>query len=174
MTKKSPELESLMVKTAKPVAPKKTVVKKKEEKIVEQGPSEKKKVPRTSVFYGTGRRKCSIAKVWVFPGTGVIEINGVSAAAYLKCASLEDKVLKPLKILNQTEKYDARISVLGGGLSGQADAASLGVARALLEAEPTSRSPLKAEGLLTRDARIKERKKYGRKRARKGFQYRKR
>lgn len=131
------------------------------------------KVPALS-FYGTGKRKTSIAKVWLFPGTGVIEINGHSAEAYLPTEIEVKQIRKPLEVVGVFGKFDIKISVLGGGLMGQAGAVQHGISRALLLVDAENRKALKEEGFLTRDPRVKERKKYGRKRARKGFQFRKR
>ncbi|MGE4169285.1 MAG: 30S ribosomal protein S9 [Candidatus Margulisiibacteriota bacterium] len=130
-------------------------------------------MPKTS-YYGTGKRKSAIAKVWLFPGSGQMVINNEVAIAYLNTKILEDQVREPLKVLGLETKYDVVISTLGGGIVGQAGACQLGISRALLELNPEFRASLKPHGLLTRDPRIKERKKYGRKRARKGFQFRKR
>jgi len=131
------------------------------------------KVP-AGAFYGTGKRKTSIAKVWLFPGTGVIEINGMSSEAYLPTEIEVKQVNKPFEVVGLLGKFDARVSVLGGGLMGQAGAVQHGISRALLLVTAENRKPLKDEGFLTRDPRVKERKKYGKKRARKGFQFRKR
>jgi small subunit ribosomal protein S9 len=131
------------------------------------------KVPSVS-FYGTGKRKTSIAKVWLFPGSGLIEINGQTAEAYLPTEIEVKQIRKPLDVVGVFGKFDVKISVLGGGLMGQAGAVQHGISRALLLVDPENRKALKEEGFLTRDPRVKERKKYGRKRARKGFQFRKR
>ncbi|NBV41268.1 30S ribosomal protein S9 [bacterium] len=131
------------------------------------------KVP-AGAFYGTGKRKTSIAKVWLFKGNGTIVINGQAIGDYLPTDIEVKQVLRPLQILGLADQYDAKIVVLGGGLMGQAGAAQHGISRALLRVSPDNRKPLKDEGFLTRDPRVKERKKYGRKRARKGFQFRKR
>ena len=125
-------------------------------------------------FYGTGKRKSAIAKVWVFKGSGVVSINKKPANEYLNSAFLVDSLVEPLKVLNLDNKYDIFVKSLGGGLSGQAEAIKLGVSRALVSMNSEFRSSLKNEGLLSRDSRVKERKKYGRKRARKGYQFRKR
>ena len=125
-------------------------------------------------FYGTGKRKSAIAKVWVFKGTGVVSINKKPANEYLNSSFLVNSLIEPLKVLNLENKYDIFVKSLGGGLSGQAEAIKLGVSRALVLMNTEYRSSLKAEGLLSRDSRVKERKKYGRKRARKGYQFRKR
>ncbi len=131
------------------------------------------KVPKES-YYGTGRRKCSIAKVWMFKGSGQTEVNGQTLLEYYKREILVESLLRPLKMLNMEDKFDIRISTLGGGLSGQSDAAQLGIARAVVVLDANFKKQLKDAGFLTRDSRIKERKKYGRKRARKGYQFRKR
>jgi small subunit ribosomal protein S9 len=131
------------------------------------------KVP-TGSAYGTGKRKTSIARVWVFPGSGTIEINGQSLSEYLPTDIEVKHVVKPLAKLGLESSYDVKVSVVGGGLIGQAGAAQHGIARALLLVNPEFRKALKEDGFLTRDPRVKERKKYGRKRARKGFQFRKR
>ena len=125
-------------------------------------------------FYGTGKRKCAIAKVWLFKGTGKIVVNKTDAKDYFNLESMVKNIKKPLDKLNITNKYDCFIRTLGGGKSGQQDAIILGISRALVEMNSEFRPSLKEEGFLSRDSRIKERKKYGRKRARKGYQFRKR
>ena len=133
----------------------------------------KLKVPQ--VFsYGTGKRKSSIAKVWLFEGKGNISVNNLECANYFGSKLDAVEILKPLEILGLSAKYDVKASVLGGGKAGQVDAVILGISRALLELNPTFREKLKAEGFLTRDPRVKERKKYGLRKARKAPQYRKR
>jgi small subunit ribosomal protein S9 len=131
------------------------------------------KVPQSS-NYGTGKRKNAIAKVWLFEGTGQISINNKLPLSYLGSEVLVSTILRPLELLGLSAKYDVKISTLGGGLVGQADACAHGISRALLELNESFRQKLKEAGLLTRDSRIKERKKYGRKKARKGYQFRKR
>ncbi len=127
----------------------------------------------SKVYYGTGRRKTSVAKVRLYPGTGKIEVNGLDVNTYFPMATLVLDLKQPLQVLGAEEKYDAKIEVLGGGYSGQAGAVRLGIARALLEAHE-DRATLKANGLLTRNSRSKERKKYGLKKARKASQFSKR
>jgi small subunit ribosomal protein S9 len=131
------------------------------------------KIPAQS-FYGTGKRKSAIAKVWIYKGTGKITINKQPAVDYVKSDLLVTQILRPLKQLSLESSYDCTITCLGGGIVGQVGACQLGIARALLLASSDNRKPLKVEGFLTRDPRVKERKKYGKKRARKGFQFRKR
>ncbi len=123
----------------------------------------------------TGRRKCSIAVAKVVSGKGRVFINGRTLKGYLgNRPSLEMTIYRPLVLTENQDKFDVRVKVTGGGVSAQADAIQLAVARALVEMNEEYKSALKQEGLLTRDARIKERKKYGRKRARKRFQFSKR
>ena len=124
--------------------------------------------------YGTGKRKESIAKVWLEPGAGNILINNKKAREYLKRESLEETIKQPLTVTNTLGTYDVHATVVGGGLSGQCGALRLGISRALLETNPNHRLPLKRAGFLTRDSRIVERKKYGRPGARKRFQFSKR
>ncbi|MEB3244966.1 MAG: 30S ribosomal protein S9 [Vampirovibrionales bacterium] len=133
------------------------------------------KYPKTG-YRGTGRRKCAIAQVRLLSGgKGLVRINGKSMTEYLSNRpSLHKTALLPLEVANLADKFTVVVRARGGGLSGQADAIQLGVARALLAYQESLREALKPAGLLTRDARIKERKKYGRKRARKRFQFSKR
>ncbi|MHB1133395.1 MAG: 30S ribosomal protein S9 [Chloroflexota bacterium] len=126
-------------------------------------------------FYGTGRRKSAVARVRVFPGTGQIIVNGKPlperVGGYL---TLEAIVTAPLRVTNQVGKFSVMAKVSGGGITGQAGAISHGMARALVLADETFKPLLRRAGLLTRDPRVKERKKYGLKRARKAPQYTKR
>ena len=126
------------------------------------------------VFYGTGRRKSSIARVRLVEGKGTITINGKNIDEYLGTDTLKVIVRQPLTATNTTDKYDVICKVQGGGFTGQAGAIRLGIARALLEANSEYRPTLKAAGFLTRDPRMKERKKYGLKKARKAPQFSKR
>lgn len=127
-------------------------------------------------YRGTGRRKEAIAQVRLLPnGSGLVRINGKTMEGYLgNQPMLHRRVLQPLQLTELERTFTLVVRTRGGGLSGQADAIRLGVARALLQYQESLREALKPEGLLTRDARIKERKKYGRKRARKRFQFSKR
>ncbi len=124
--------------------------------------------------YGTGRRKSSIARVWLVPGKGSIKINKRTLDNYFGRESLLNVVEKPLELANKKNELDVFAKVEGGGITGQAGAIQHGIARALLQYDPTLRLILKKEGLLTRDARMKERKKYGQKGARARFQFSKR
>ena len=126
------------------------------------------------VFYGTGRRKSSIARVRLVEGKGTITINGKDIDEYLGQETLKVIVRQPLTATNTTDKYDVICTVQGEGFTGQAGAIRLGVARALLEANSEYRPILKSAGFLTRDPRMKERKKYGLKKARKAPQFSKR
>ena len=125
-------------------------------------------------YYGTGRRKCAIARVWLTPGEGKILVNDRDFKEYLGRPVLEILVQSPFVTLGIEGRYDIRATTTGGGISGQAGALRLGISRALLELDSEFRKSLKAAGFLTRDSRVKERKKYGRKRARRAFQFSKR
>ena len=125
-------------------------------------------------FYATGKRKQAIAKVWIKPGSGNVTVNTKEIKDYFMRDSLVRNIQQPLTCTSTTESYDISATVIGGGLSGQAGALRLGVSRALIEADPGHRAALKRGGFLTRDARVVERKKYGRPGARKRFQFSKR
>ena len=127
------------------------------------------------VYWGTGRRKTSVARVRVIPGNGTITINGRPGDNYLNYnPSYLNAVRAPLDTLGLTKEYDILVNVRGGGLTGQADAIKQGAARALCDLSPDNRKPLKSEGHLSRDPRAKERRKYGLKKARKAPQFSKR
>ena len=124
--------------------------------------------------YGTGRRKESVARVWLKPGNGEITVNGREMADYFGRSVLQTLVLQPFSIADRLGRYDVFCTVRGGGLSGQAGAVRHGISRALVDYEPELRSVLKAEGMMTRDSRTVERKKYGLMKARRSFQFSKR
>ena len=126
------------------------------------------------VYYGTGRRKSSIARVRLYEGTGKITINGKDIEEFTDLETLKVIIRQPLTVTNTTAKYDVICTVKGGGFTGQAGAVRHGIARALNEANNEYRPILKSNGFLTRDPRMKERKKYGLKKARKAPQYSKR
>ncbi|HEU6446842.1 MAG TPA: 30S ribosomal protein S9 [Verrucomicrobiae bacterium] len=128
----------------------------------------------TNEFLGTGRRKTSIARVRLATGNGKITVNGREFENYFPVETLRATVTQPLALTGTAEKLDVRINITGGGPNGQAGAARHGIARALLQFDANLRPQLKAEGLLTRDPRMKERKKYGQPGARKRFQFSKR
>jgi len=125
-------------------------------------------------FSATGRRKCSVARVRLIPGSGNITVNGKSLSDYLARRILEIVVNAPLVVTETTDKYDVLVNVYGGGTTGQAGAIRHGIARALIVAQPELRPILKKNGFLTRDPRMKERRKYGLKKARKAPQFSKR
>lgn len=127
-----------------------------------------------SRYLATGRRKRATARVSLISGKGIIVVNGLPVERYFSRPVWRYLLVQPLEISETSGQYDVNINVSGGGLSGQAAAARLGISKALLEISPQWRTPLKKEGLLTRDPREKERKKYGQKGARKRFQYSKR
>ena len=124
--------------------------------------------------YATGRRKNAIARVWVKPGSGKITVNGRESESYFMRPVLRMVINQPFEVTNRTGQFDVVCTVTGGGLSGQAGALRHGISRALTYFEPGLRAALKAEGFLTRDARTVERKKYGRAKARRSFQFSKR
>lgn len=128
---------------------------------------------KSDVFYGTGRRKSSVARVYLKAGKGNITVNGKPVDEYFPFKVLILDLKQPLTFVGVTEKYDVNVTVKGGGFQGQAGAVRLGIARALLEAGE-DRAALKANGMLTRDSRVKERKKYGLKKARRAPQFSKR
>lgn len=125
-------------------------------------------------FYGTGRRKSSVARVYLVPGSGKITINKKDMDEYFGLETLKIIVRQPLEATNTTDKYDVRVNVRGGGFTGQAGAIRHGIARALLTVDGEYRPTLKKAGFLTRDPRMKERKKYGLKAARRAPQFSKR
>ena len=124
--------------------------------------------------YATGRRKKSIAKVWLKKGTGIIIVNGKNYEEYFKRVNHKSELTKPFEIINQSTSYDVRCSVKGGGHSGQVGAMIHGISKALLQFDSTLKPALKKEKLTTRDSRAVERKKYGHRKARRSFQFSKR
>ena len=125
-------------------------------------------------YYGTGKRKSSIARVWLTPGTGVITVNTKTIDAYFGRETSKMIIRQPLELTENVDKFDIFVTVKGGGDSGQAGAIKHGITKALLEVDVAYRAPLKAAGFITRDSRVKERKKYGKAAARKSFQFSKR
>ena len=124
--------------------------------------------------YATGRRKKSIARVWLKKGSGSININGKKMTNYFKNQNLQTAVCRPFAVVKRENEFDVRCTVKGGGLSGQAGAIIHGIARGLVQFEPDLKLPLKKEKLTTRDSRAVERKKYGHRKARRSFQFSKR
>ncbi len=180
-TKKSSNKNSKEPKKVN-VVKKKVVVKKqvKEAPVSEAPKVEPVKLVKEALkvkqdaLYATGRRKESTAKVWLFKGTGVVKINQLNPLDYLSSERLVNQVMLPLNLLSLNKKYDVRIDVVGGGLTGQAEASLLGLSRAVLLINEDFKSTLRTNGLLTQDRREKERKKYGKRGARKSPQFRKR
>jgi len=125
-------------------------------------------------YYGTGKRKSSIARVWLTPGTGVITVNSKNIDDYFGRETSKMVIRQPLELTENVGKYDIYVTVKGGGDSGQAGAIKHGITKALLEVDAAYRAPLKQAGFITRDSRVKERKKYGKAAARKSFQFSKR
>lgn len=129
---------------------------------------------QVAYYYGTGRRKCSIARVRLVPGNGSVLVNGKPLAEVVGRLTLQNLITQPLRVTQTTGQFIVQATVEGGGVSGQAGAISLGIARALVRFDENLKAQLRKFGLLTRDPRVKERKKYGLKRARKAPQYTKR
>ena len=125
-------------------------------------------------YYSTGKRKNAIAKVWLAPGDGTVTVNKRASGEYFGRRTLEALILQPFEATNTVGRYSVMAQALGGGISGQAGALRHGISKALVEADPELRPTLRRQGFLTRDPRVKESKKYGRKRARRGFQFSKR
>ncbi len=125
-------------------------------------------------FYGTGKRKSSVARVWLKPGAGRIVVNNKTLDEYFGRETSKMVVRQPLELTENVGKFDVFVNVCGGGDSGQAGAIKHGITKALLEADPELRGNLKKAGFITRDSRVKERKKYGRRAARARFQFSKR
>ncbi len=125
-------------------------------------------------FYATGKRKSAIAKVWLSEGTGDIKVNGRAVEDYFTMDTAREMVFQPLSVTESGNKFDFMIKVSGGGIAGQAGAVKHGISKVLQEFDPEMRALLKKAGYLTRDARIKERKKYGQRGARARYQFSKR
>ena len=139
-----------------------------------QNKLEKIKLDFKDSKYATGRRKTSIAKVWLKKGTGKIHVNGKNYDSYFKRDTHKMQLLKPFELINQITSYDVKCNVKGGGATGQVGAMVLGISRALVQFDPNFKSTLKKEKLTTRDSRSVERKKYGHRKARRSFQFSKR
>ncbi len=137
-------------------------------------PLREKEVDAQGRSYATGRRKDAVARVWLKPGTGLITVNGRDQTVYFARPTLRLVINQPFDVTARVGQYDIVATVKGGGLSGQAGAVKHGIAQALSKFEPALRSAVKAEGFLTRDSRTVERKKYGKAKARKSFQFSKR
>ncbi|HEY8064962.1 MAG TPA: 30S ribosomal protein S9 [Methylosinus sp.] len=137
-------------------------------------PKYEQKLDKYGRAYATGKRKNAVARVWIKPGTGKISVNGRDVTVYFARPVLRMILQQPLGVANRVGQYDLVVTVAGGGLSGQAGAVRHGLAKALTHYEPELRSALKREGFLTRDSRVVERKKYGKRKARRSFQFSKR
>ena len=137
-------------------------------------PVREPKIDAQGRSYATGKRKNAVARVWVKPGSGRIIVNGRAVEVYFARPVLRMLINQPFAVANRVGQFDVVCTVIGGGLSGQAGAVRHGISKALTYYEPTLRAPLKAAGFLTRDSRVVERKKYGRAKARRSFQFSKR
>ena len=131
-------------------------------------------MPPATRYYGTGKRKDAVARVWIAPGTGTVTVNDRPVEKYLGRLVLQRLIQQPFEVTEMVGRFDVIARCKGGGISGQAGAIRHGISKALLEANPDLRPTLRKLGFLTRDPRVKERKKYGRKGARRGFQFSKR
>ena len=154
------ELETLGAEVSVPAAP--------------PAPLREKEVDAQGRSYATGRRKDAVARVWLKPGSGKIVVNGRDQTVYFARPTLRLVINQPFTVTDRVDQYDIVATVKGGGLSGQAGAVKHGIAQALTKFEPVLRIAVKAEGFLTRDSRTVERKKYGKAKARKSFQFSKR
>ena len=125
-------------------------------------------------YHAVGKRKTAIARVWMRPGEGSIEVNRRAMESYFPLERGRKSIMQPLQLTGTVGKFDIKVNVKGGGITGQADAIRHGISRALLEANPELRDTLKRAGFLSRDSRVKERKKYGKRGARASFQFSKR
>ena len=139
-----------------------------------EAPKHVQKIDALGRAYATGKRKDAVARVWIKPGSGTITVNTRPVDVYFARPVLRMILQQPLQVANRAGQYDIIVTVAGGGLSGQAGAVRHGLAKALTHYEPDLRPTLKKEGFLTRDPRVVERKKYGRKKARRSFQFSKR
>ena len=142
--------------------------------VANEAPRYVQKLDKYGRAYATGKRKNAVARVWIKPGSGKVTVNGRDIEVYFARPVLLMILQQPLVVSRRLGQYDLIVSVAGGGLSGQAGAVRHGLAKALTHYEPDLRTPLKKEGFLTRDSRVVERKKYGRKKARRSFQFSKR
>ncbi|HWK38999.1 MAG TPA: 30S ribosomal protein S9 [Hyphomicrobium sp.] len=142
--------------------------------VAQAAPQHVQKLDSLGRAYATGKRKNAVARVWIKPGKGVITVNAKDYTAYFARPVLQMLLQQPLSAANRSSQYDIMVTVAGGGLSGQAGAVRHGISKALTYFEPDLRSILKKGGFLTRDSRVVERKKYGRMKARRSFQFSKR
>lgn len=141
---------------------------------VKEKPSSVGGSPTAPVAHGVGRRKSSVARVWLRKGNGKMTVNGRTCDEYFNTKFLRQSAKTPFQVCEQSKIYDVEVNIAGGGVSAQADAVKLGFARALVSIDEALKPELRKHGLLTVDARVKERKKYGRKAARRRFQFVKR
>ncbi len=139
-----------------------------------EAPKHVQKLDKQGRAYATGKRKDAVARVWLKPGTGKITVNDRAVEVYFARPVLRMVLTQPLQLVDRLTQYDLVVTVAGGGLSGQAGAVRHGLSKALTYYEPALRGPLKKEGFLTRDSRVVERKKFGRAKARRSFQFSKR
>lgn len=170
------DLASLTAGAAAPAAPaaEEAAVEAPVTPVVPETPLREQELDKLGRAYATGRRKDAVARVWVKPGTGKITVNGRDQEIYFARPTLRLVINQPFAVTEREGQYDVICTVKGGGLSGQAGAVKHGIAQALTKYEPALRTAVKQEGFLTRDSRTVERKKYGRAKARRSFQFSKR
>ena len=144
------------------------------EKNIENIKDKKIKLDFKDSHYATGKRKASIARIWIKKGSGKVYVNGKNMINYFPRANHQNLLMRPLEITSRISEYDVRCNVKGGGMSGQVGAIINGISKALLKYEPDLKTTLKKEKLTTRDSRVVERKKYGHRKARRSFQFSKR
>ncbi len=176
MTETKKTTTAKKVAAPKKSAPKATVAKAVASKAITQKTTATKAadVKLGNATYATGKRKDSVARVYLFPGKGNITVNDVAMAEYFRRPVLQMIIAQPFNVTKRDGAYDVRVMVMGGGLSGQAGAVKHGISKALEKAEPELRAALKAAGFLTRDSRVVERKHYGVRKARRSTQFSKR
>ncbi|HEU4958437.1 MAG TPA: 30S ribosomal protein S9 [Sphingomicrobium sp.] len=167
-TNDAPAAETATVETADTVEAPAPVV------VQAEAPLREQQLDKYGRAYATGRRKDAVARVWLKPGSGKIEVNGRDQSIYFARPTLRLVINQPFGVTDRVGQYDVVATVKGGGLSGQAGAVKHGIAQALSRYEPALRTAVKREGFLTRDSRVVERKKYGRAKARRSFQFSKR
>ena len=166
--------ETVTETSAAEATPTETVAEAPVQPAQPEAPLREQELDKHGRAYATGRRKDAVARVWLKPGSGKIEVNGRDQSIYFARPTLRLVINQPFDVTDRKGQYDVVATVKGGGLSGQAGAVKHGIAQALSRFEPTLRTAVKREGFLTRDSRVVERKKYGRAKARRSFQFSKR
>jgi small subunit ribosomal protein S9 len=174
MTSEQPEAEAPVTAEAVETGTDETAVAEAPVRAQPEAPLREQQLDKHGRAYATGRRKDAVARVWLKPGSGKIEVNGRDQSIYFARPTLRLVINQPFDVTDRKGQYDVVATVKGGGLSGQAGAVKHGISQALSRFEPALRTTVKREGFLTRDSRVVERKKYGRAKARRSFQFSKR